>query len=74
MAVKSTWPEIDELKKILSISNEFFEQRGNTDVVSPHVLRNNYRQEGISKHFDRGLMPRHENNEYSSEVYMEQIE
>jgi len=74
MAVKSTWLEIDELKKILSVSNEFFEQHGNIDVVSPHVLRNNYRQEGISKHFDRGLMPRHENHEDLSQIYMSQIE
>ena len=74
MTVKSTWPDLEELKKIVNVSNEFFELFEHDDIISPYVLKHNYTQEGVLKHFDRGLVSHSEHHEYSSHVYMEQME
>ena len=57
---------------IVNTANEFFEKHDGVDVVSPHVLRQNYTQEGILKHIDRGLVPHIEHNEYESTVFLMQ--
>lgn len=57
---------------MVDTANNFFEKRGDVDVVSPHVLRQNFTQKGILKHFDRGLVPHIEHDEYSSSTFLMQ--
>ena len=61
---------LNQNQLIVNTANEFFEffERFEGDVISPYVIKNNYKQEGILKHFDRGLVPHSKHKEYFSDI------
>lgn len=70
MAGESCLNHLNQL--IVNTAKGFFERNSGVDIVSPHVLKINYKMEGVLKYFDRGLVPHAEHDDYESDIFLAQ--